>query len=269
MIGLGNEGLIQIDLLTPLTADFYRDSSGYDFDEEYMDMDGERLDGADLAPYEEPIREMVVMRNDVTGPGERPCNLMDYFSGEESTREKVESITVSVKKVDGILYGCATLQLHNFLEKAELEEVCEYITGQYSDGWGEGFEQQDIKIDGGYLDVHFYQFDKNFRFMQQQALAHGKEINQRMPRPKLPRPKLKLQGHDGNIFSILGDAMRLLGRNGQKREADEMLKRVEGSGDYYAALGIISEYVETELSVPKGRSQPQKTQRTSKDNRER
>ena len=49
----------------------------------------------------------------------------------------------------------------------------------------------------------------------------------------------------------MGDARRLLVRNGQSKEADEMFQRVQDSGNYYQALGIISEYVETELSVPK------------------
>ena len=59
------------------------------------------------------------------------------------------------------------------------------------------------------------------------------------------RPKMKLVGEDGNIFAILGRASRLLRENGQ---AKEMSGRVYQSGDYYKALHIISEYVETELS---------------------
>ena len=39
-------------------------------------------------------------------------------------------------------------------------------------------------------------------------------------------------------------------RNKQTAEAKEMCKRVLESGDYYKALLIISEYVETELSPP-------------------
>lgn len=58
------------------------------------------------------------------------------------------------------------------------------------------------------------------------------------------KPKLQLLGHDGNIFSIMGDARRLLRRNGQQKEAEEMRNRVQGCGDYYKALGIISEYAE-------------------------
>ena len=65
------------------------------------------------------------------------------------------------------------------------------------------------------------------------------------------RPKLNLAGHDGNIFSIMGDARKLLLKHGQKKEADEMVRRVEKSDRYYKALEIISEYVETEFSTPK------------------
>lgn len=63
------------------------------------------------------------------------------------------------------------------------------------------------------------------------------------------KPKMKLLGEDGNIFFIMARAGRLLEANGQKAEADEMVRRVKASGNYYKALRIISEYVETELKV--------------------
>ena len=59
---------------------------------------------------------------------------------------------------------------------------------------------------------------------------------------------MKLVGMDGNIFAILGRASRLLKENGQPQQAKEMSSRVYQSGDYYKALNIISEYVQTELS---------------------
>lgn len=62
------------------------------------------------------------------------------------------------------------------------------------------------------------------------------------------RPKLNLNGMDGNIFFILGKASQLLRKNGQSEQAKEMTDRVYKSGDYGEALSIISEYVETELT---------------------
>lgn len=243
-IGKEEQELPQIEVLTSLTGDFLPDDPEcYD---EPEDMDGgELLDGTDLAQYEVAISMMVKKENEI-GIKEGICNLMDYFHGTKGIREKVESAVVSVKNVDGVLYGCTTLRLNEFLEASELTELFEYITGQYSDGWGEGFEQREIAVDGGTLYVHFYQ-NRDFYLQEQVSEAKpGESMNAAV----LARPKLQLLGHDGNIFSIMADARRLLKQNGQAKAAEEMIRRVENSGDYYGALGIISEYVETELSVP-------------------
>lgn len=64
------------------------------------------------------------------------------------------------------------------------------------------------------------------------------------------RPEMQLIDHDGNIYAIMGTAARILRRNGMREEADEMFKRVTSSGSYEEALGIVSEYVQTEISRP-------------------
>lgn len=130
------------------------------------------LDGADLARYEDSITAMVNRENGVRQEQDAPCNLMDYFSGSAAIKEKVSSAVVSVKNVEGVLYGCTTLTLGEFLEAAELQELCEYMTGQYSDGWGEGFEQRDIAVDGGTLYVHFYQ-PGDFQMQKQETTKNG------------------------------------------------------------------------------------------------
>ena len=65
-----------------------------------------------------------------------------------------------------------------------------------------------------------------------------------------------LVGQDGNIYAVLGWASMLLKEAGMQDKIDEMFQRCAASGDYYKALNIISEYVETELSPP---AAPQKS----------
>ena len=62
------------------------------------------------------------------------------------------------------------------------------------------------------------------------------------------KPKMLLEGHDGNIYFILSRASNLLRQAGQPNQAQEMWDRVLDSKGYEEALSIVSEYVETELS---------------------
>ena len=87
------------------------------------------------------------------------------------------------------------------------------------------------------------------------------EASKEQPVPK--RPKMKLAGMDGNIFAILGRASQLLQKNGQADQTKEMIRRVQQSENYYKALNIISEYVETELSE----KSPKKTKKERSDAR--
>ena len=253
-----NTDLIEMKLLTPLAGEFFQDEKEWGYEEDYDDG-GEPLDGGELAQYEDAIQKAVDRENAFGEEEGSYCNLMDYFHGSPSIKEKVGKAVVSVENIDGILYGCTTLQLKEFLESEELHELCEYITGQYSDGWGEGFEQRDIQVDGGTLNVHFWQGETpRFRTRTVEKKSPVSEKGKPFTESKKPRPKMRLVGHEGNIFSVLADAVQLLSRNGMGKEADEMAERVFNSDGYYKALSIISEYVETEMSDMAGKRKAKK-----------
>ena len=74
--------------------------------------------------------------------------------------------------------------------------------------------------------------------------------------PPRQKPTMRLLGVDGNIFGIMGRASALLKETGMGELVNHMVQRVTTCGDYYKALNIISEYVETELSPP---AAPQKS----------
>ena len=237
------EDTIKIELLTPLTGNFTSRELERQWEEgeyEYDVYEGLPLDGADLSQYESEIKEAIEKYNAIGNEEGKPCNLMDYFHGSAAVKESVISAVPSVKQKDGVLYGCTTLELTTFLEQSETKELYEYVTGQYSDGWGEGFEQQEIQVGDGEIYVHFWQSD-DYEIQISDPDYQQKETEMR-------RPKMQLVGQDGNVFSILARANKLLQENGQGQEAKEMIARVQKPENYYQALYIISEYVETELS---------------------
>lgn len=193
-----------------------------------------------MARLEGSIRKAVEEFND----SRNIRDLMTCFPEERDpgVKGKVLSAVPSVELRKEELMGCTTVKLRESLTESEMKALQKYLTVQFSEGWGKGFEQQDIRVGDGVLYVHFGIEPVTFEVEQ------DKEVEPVQEQTSAQRPKLKLVGKDGNIFSILGRASRLLKENGQPEQAKEMSERVYQSGNYYKALNIISEYVETELS---------------------
>ena len=225
---------MQMKFYSPLTADFFPDDPDYE-EESYDEYEGYPQDGHELLEYETAIRDAV--ENDTRDFG---GDLMQYYHDEDSVRSKVVTANPSVEVHGNKLCGCLTVELKEPLLNDEQTILCNYITGQYSDGWGEGFEQHEISVGDGKLYVHFWQ-------------DHDFEIYPAAPKPPTVmrhthRPKMQLLGYDGNIFAIMGRAGRLLTDCGQADKAKEMRERVMSCDSYQKALSIVSEYVETELT---------------------
>ena len=225
---------MQMKFYSPLTADFFPNEPDYE-DEFYDEYKGYPQDGHELLEYETAIRDAI--ENDTRDFG---GDLMQYYHEDDSVRNKVVTAVPSIEVHGNKLCGCLTVELKEPLLDDEQTVLCNYISGQYSDGWGEGFEQRDIRVDDGTLAVHFWQED-GFK------MTPSFEKNPKPEKNSL-RPKMQLIGQDGNIFAIMGRASRLLKNAGQSDKAKKMCDRVTASQSYSEALNIVSEYVETELS---------------------
>lgn len=228
---------MQMKFYSPLTADFFPNEPDYE-DEFYDEYEGYPQDGHELLEYETAIRDAV--ENDTR---DFDGDLMQYYHEDDSVRNKVVTAVPSVEVHGNKLCGCLTVELKEPLLDDEQTVLCNYITGQYSDGWGEGFEQREIDVGDGKLYVHFWQ-DHDFELKRD--VPDMTEFKKLLNRPK--KPKMQLIGQDGNIFAIMGRASRLLKNAGQSDKAKEMCDRVTASQSYSEALNIVSEYVETELS---------------------
>lgn len=93
------------------------DSRQFEF---YGDLyDALEADDTDLAPY------------------------ADSYHGD-TYYEKLISTKISCEKINNTIFGVAECEVPDDWTDDDTEQLKEYLSGQYSDGWGEGFEQHEI-----------------------------------------------------------------------------------------------------------------------------
>lgn len=117
--------------------------------------DTNEIDGE---PYLREIRKKVHEFN--LEDGER--GLAKYFGKDNISRNKVYSIKPDVERVRDTMMGVAVIKMTKPLTQTEIDDLKDYVTGQFSDGWGESFEQHEISVSGGEIYVHFWDWEEYY-----------------------------------------------------------------------------------------------------------
>ena len=89
-------------------------------------------------------------------------NMAEYVGDHAGIKDKLVFAEWGVEEHRGTLYGKIDCYLTESLTPDETERLKDAITGQNSDGLGEGFEQREIHIDEGDLYVSYWQSNDEY-----------------------------------------------------------------------------------------------------------
>ena len=86
-------------------------------------------------------------------------------------------MTPGVEKWNDRLWGVLEVKTKGELSAGERNAITSEWEGQCSDGFGEGFEQNEIEVDDGVLCVSFWQPDQQF-FIKPESELKGQSNDQ-------------------------------------------------------------------------------------------
>ena len=143
------------DLLTelkeanaPVVTTFYCPLSGQIYDG--YDGGTSDVDGRFLSDYISEIEEKLEHEQNPD------FEIADYITDHPTANAKLKMARWSVEEIGGVLYGRIDCRSAEAFTPEEIEAIKDGISGQNSDGFGEGFEQREISTDEGDLYVSFW-----------------------------------------------------------------------------------------------------------------
>ncbi len=178
-----NEETYELKLYSPITGHLMEDGwDEDDFDASYYDYEGTPLSPYEMRAFEDVVHKAI---QDEKLPEEAERGLMEYYGNREpaSVNDKVLSAFVDAEVYDHKLWGVLKCTLKEPLTKEELAGIKEYASGQYSDGYGEGFEQRERKTEYGDLYVHFWHSGEDYSILTEQELK-GLQIERQQQKAK-------------------------------------------------------------------------------------
>lgn len=141
-----------------------------------LENDPEDLASAELLEYEDEILALI---EKYKSPNEGERGLAVYLR-DDTLSEKVHSINPTVEERTGELWCVTEVQTYGDLSASEFAELTDWITGQLSDGWGEGMEQREIKVEDGELYVSFWEYSERFHIAPEDELQNGQSFGMTM-----------------------------------------------------------------------------------------
>ena len=132
----------------PMTLEQYERNQWGDYEGEPVEIPAYAA-----AQYENLIHE-AMLKDRVSVDTQR--GLMEYYNKLDSVNFKVKSYVFDFEERDDALWGVAECEVYGELTDEELSKLKANVVGQAADGYGEHFEQREIRTEDGDIYAHLW-----------------------------------------------------------------------------------------------------------------
>ncbi|MBD5383592.1 MAG: hypothetical protein HDR72_01155 [Ruminococcaceae bacterium] len=136
------------------------------------------VDSANYIDYDYEINQKI--REDINFDENAVERGLAAYFHDENLDKKVHSAVPRVETRNGDIYGVITVKSYGELDKTERIDLTNELTGQLADGWGEGFEQREIRLDGDELYISFWRSGDDYFLKPESQVFPEQDINLNM-----------------------------------------------------------------------------------------
>ena len=161
--------LVETRLYCPLTFRVDPDDPCDDYDE---------VDSANYIGYDNEINAAV--RADLYSDEDAVKRGLAAYFHDKNLDKKVFSAMPRVETRNGDIYGVITVKSYGELNKVEMIDLIDDLTGQLGDGFGESLEQHEIRLGEDSVYISFWDCDDDYFLKPESEAFPEQEINQGM-----------------------------------------------------------------------------------------
>ncbi len=136
------------------------------------------IDSANYIDYDFEINAHI--REDLNSDEDAVKRGLAAYFHDENLDKKVYSAVPRVETRGGDIYGVIAVRSYGELSKAEMIDLINDLTGSLADGWGEGYEQREIKLGDDTAYISFWNSRDDYFLKPESEVFPEQKFNQTM-----------------------------------------------------------------------------------------
>ncbi len=146
-------------------------------DDKTYETDLSEVDATDIADYTDEINNRI---ENSFKDFDQPERGLICYTDNKTLDQLVHSVFPSIENRNGEVFGVLTVKSYGELNDMVMSDLIDEMTGQLSDGWGESFEQHEVRLGGDNYYISFWNSGNGYYLKPENQVFPQSDITMKM-----------------------------------------------------------------------------------------